>query len=57
MRGRIWRHYRPGQENDKRITAEYSHAAQECVRLIGEAEGRTVREIDNACRVYRMCEV
>lgn len=56
MRDAIWATYRPGQEDDKSITPEYSRTAQECVRLIAKREGKSEGEIDIACRVYRMCE-
>lgn len=34
----IWRHYRPGQEIDKRPTREYLEVQQMAVRAVEEAE-------------------
>lgn len=56
LRDRIWHHYRPGQENDKRITKGYSEAAQHCVKVIASREGRSEDEVRRACLIYKMCE-
>lgn len=40
LQTRIWRHFRPGQENDKRPTREYVEALHACVVAVREAEGR-----------------
>src|SRR5574337_950063 len=40
VRDRIWEHYRPGQEDDKRPTAEYCLAARDAVIAVAQLEGR-----------------
>lgn len=56
MRSAIWKHYRPGQEDDKRITKEYSEAAQKAIKYLADLEGRSAEEIRVAGLVYKMCE-
>lgn len=36
----IWRHYRPGQEVDKRPSAEYLRVMKIAVDLVARAEGQ-----------------
>lgn len=40
MRDRIWATYRPGQEDDWKITHEYAEAARAAVTFIAEKEGK-----------------
>jgi len=39
LRAKIWRHYRPGQEIDKKPSVEYINAAQEVRDWIYEKYG------------------
>lgn len=39
IRDRVWKHYRPGQENDKQPNAEYLVAARQAVVAVAEQEG------------------
>ena len=56
MRSAIWKHYRPGQENDKSITKEYSEAAQRAIKYLAELENRPAEEVRVAGLVYKVCE-
>jgi hypothetical protein len=39
LRNKIWRTYRPGQENDLDVSADYIAAAREVQEWIAKAEG------------------
>ena len=36
---RIWKHYRPGQEKDKRPSAEYLEVMKEAIAAVAKKEG------------------
>ena len=40
IQNRVWRAYRPGQEEDKRPSREYLLAARDAVVAVAEREGR-----------------
>jgi hypothetical protein len=40
MRDAIWREYRPGQENDKRPSAEYLRVTREAIAWLGNGHAR-----------------
>lgn len=40
LQQRIWRHFRPGQEKDKRASTQYLDAARESVAAVKEFEDR-----------------
>lgn len=39
LRGRIWKHYRPGQEDDWEITRKYADAAKLAIKAVAAKEG------------------
>ena len=41
LRDRLWREYRPGQENDKKPSCRYIAVQRRCVYEIAQREGRT----------------
>ena len=49
IRKRIWREYRPGQEDDKKPSHAYCMAAIDALTFIAEKEGR-----EPDIRLYRM---
>ena len=40
LRDEVWRHYRPGQERDKRPSPEYLEAARKAIDAVAESERR-----------------
>lgn len=40
LQDRIWKHYRPGQEKDKRPTKEYLRAMKLAIEYVAYREGR-----------------
>lgn len=56
LKALVWKHYRPGQEEDKQPSHEYCQTAEECVRVVGEKCGATPEQIERACEVYRMLD-
>lgn len=36
LRDRIWMHYRPGQERDKKPSKEWLQAASDCIKWLNE---------------------
>lgn len=41
---KVWDHYRPGQEVDKRPSPEYLDVADEAVRAVAKKEGYVIQE-------------
>lgn len=40
LRSLVWRHYRPGQEIDKRPTREYLEVMKQAIDAVAHAEGK-----------------
>lgn len=45
LQAAVWRHYRPGQETDKRPTREYLDAAHAAIRAVAEREHGAQRSL------------
>lgn len=55
MQKRIWASYRPGQCDDKHITAAYGRAAKDAIRAVAQKEGKGVAEDDPCLLLYDAC--
>lgn len=42
----VWRHYRPGQCDDKDVSREWMQAADAAIGFVAHVEGRPIRQIE-----------
>ncbi len=55
LQKRIWALYRPGQCDDKNISAGYAKTAKQAIVDVAAKEGKTVPEDHECLRLYDYC--